>query len=518
MMRVNFLKRLESSVHSFTLTMKRTIDKIEELEDRIKRFERLKEERPDVTVDDFSDIDPEDEDLQAAFVGKKLKFSLEHIDIHRWKRDLNQDKEQLEILYFVAKDITKVRDAKLIELRDLIAHKYRQPTRTKDGKENRKVLIFTAFADTAEYLFNALKEWVTNDLGLQIAMVSGGPKGNKTTLGKNDFSHILTHFSPISKSRAKVASLSEDEEIDILIATDCISEGQNLQDCDYLINYDIHWNPVRIIQRFGRIDRIGCINDEIQMVNFWPTENLDNYIRLKTRVEARMALVDITATGEDNLLDRVKDLVEDELTFRDKQLLRLKEEVLDLEDFDENVSLNEFTLDDFRVDLMRYIENNRQRLEEAPVGLYAVVPAHPDYPVIRPGVIFCLKQKGDSSGNEKVNSLQPYFLVYLYDSDRVIRYNFAQPKQILEIMRMLCAEKKIPYEKLCNLFDQDTKNGEDMSKYDGLLNAAVKAIAGSFKKRTLSNLLSGRAGVLSDRKKQVTTSDDFELVTWIVIR
>ena len=254
------------------------------------------------------------------------------------------------------------------------------------------------------------------------------------------------------------------------------------------------------------------------MVNFWPTDNLDNYIRLKIRVEARMALVDITATGEDNLLDRVKDLVEDELTYRDKQLLRLREEVLDLEDFNENVSLNEFTLDDFRVDLMRYIENNRKRLEEAPLGLYAVVPTHPDYPVIRPGVIFCLQQKGDSSGNEKVNPLQPYFLIYLYDNDRVIRYNFAQPKQILEIFRMLCAERTTPYEKLCNLFDQHTKNGEDMGQYDGLLNAAVKAIAGSFKKRTLGNLLSSRDGVLSDRHKQVTSSDDFELVTWIVIK
>ncbi len=518
MMRVNFLKRLESSVHSFRLTMKRTIDKIKDLEDRIVRFEKLKEERPDVTVDDFRDIDPEDEDLQAAFVGKKLKFSLEHIDIDRWKRDLRQDKEQLQILYLVAKDVTKARDAKLVELKNQIRHKALNPTRTKDGRENRKVLIFTAFADTAEYLYDSLREWIANELGLHVAMVSGGAKENQTTFGKNDFNHILTHFSPISKNRDKMPSLFQEGEIDILIATDCISEGQNLQDGDYLINYDIHWNPVRIIQRFGRIDRIGSVNNEIQMINFWPTDNLDNYIRLKNRVEARMALVDITATGEDNLLDRVKDLVEDELTYRDKQLLRLKEEVLDLEDFDENVSLNEFTLDDFRVDLMRYIENNRRRLEEAPLGLYAVVPAHPDYPVIRPGVIFCLKQKGDSAGNEKVNPLQPHFLVYLYDNDRVIRYNFAQPKQILEISRMLCAERTTPYEKLCNLFDQHTKNGEDMSQYDGLLNAAVKAIARSFKKRTLSNLLSGRHGVLSDRDKHVTSSDDFELVTWIVIR
>jgi len=424
----------------------------------------------------------------------------------------------LQLLYLAAKDVTEARDAKLNKLGKLIENKVFNPTLTKTGRGNRKVLIFTAFADTAEYLYDALKEWIVNDLGLQMAMISGGSRANQTTYGKNEFGHILAHFSPFSKRRSSMSSLPQDKEIDILIATDCISEGQNLQDCDYLINYDIHWNPVRIIQRFGRIDRIGSINDEIQMVNFWPTDNLDNYIRLKTRVEARMALVDITATGEDNLLDRVKDLVEDELTYRDKQLLRLREEVLDLEDFDENVSLNEFTLDDFRVDLMRYIENNRKRLEEAPLGLYAVVPTHPVYPIIRPGVIFCFKQKGDSSGNEKVNPLQPYFLIYLYDSDRVVRYNFAQPKQILEILRMLCADKATPYEELCNLFDQQTMNGEDMSQYDGLLDAAIKAIAGSFKKRTLGNLLSGRDGVLSDQSKQASSANDFDLMTWIVIK
>ena len=336
--------------------------------------------------------------------------------------------------------------------------------------------------------------------------------------GENDFTHILTNFSPVSKNRNKMPNMPQEGEIDILIATDCISEGQNLQDCDFLVNYDIHWNPVRIIQRFGRIDRIGSINNTIQMVNFWPTDNLDNYIRLKTRVEARMALVDITATGEDNLLDRVKDIVKDELTYRDKQLLRLREEVLDLEDFDETISMTQFTLDDFRADLMRYIEANRKQLEDAPLGLYAVAPTHQDYSVIRPGVIFCLKQKGKSEGNEKVNPVQPYFLVYLYEEDLAVRYNFAQPKQILEILRLLCADKTVPYENLCNLFDQQTDNAKDMSIYDSLLDAAVRAIAGSFKRRSAGQLISGRNGILPDRKKQVTSSDDFELITWIIVK
>jgi SNF2 family DNA or RNA helicase len=519
MMRVNFLKRLESSVYSFTLTMQRTIEKIEALEERIEQFEKFKAENPEILLDDPDDIDPEDEDLiPSAFVGKKLKFSLEHLDIDRWKADLQRDKQQLNSLYAVAKDVTPDRDAKLADLREIIENRINNPSLTKTGTENRKVLIFTAFADTAVYLYQYLKDWIKNEIGMHVAMVSGGSAENRTTFGRNDFNHILANFSPISKNRGKMPNMPQDDEIDILIATDCISEGQNLQDCDFLINYDIHWNPVRIIQRFGRIDRIGSINEAVQMVNFWPTDNLDNYIRLKTRVEARMALVDITATGEDNLLDRVKDIVEDELTYRDKQLLRLREEVLDLEDFDETISLTDFTLDDFRADLMRYIEANRKQLEDAPLGLYGVVPVHLDYSIIRPGVIFCLKQKGESGGNERVNPVQPYFLVYIYEKDLAVRYNFAQPKQILEIMRLLCADKTSVYENICNLFDQQTNNAQDMGLYNSLLNTAVRAITGSFKKRAADQLISGRNGVLPDGKKQLRSSDNFELITWVVIK
>jgi hypothetical protein len=499
--------------------MQRTIDKIEALETRIETFEKFKADNPEVLLDDPDDIDPEDEDLiPSAFVGKKLKFNLEHIDIDQWKADLQRDKQQLHTLYLAAKDVTPDRDDKLGELKKLIGQRVNNPSLTKNGEKNHKILLFTAFSDTAEYLYRSLKEWIKNEIGLHVALVSGGSGKNRTTFGKSDFNHILTNFSPISKNRNKMPNMQQGDEIDILIATDCISEGQNLQDCDFLVNYDIHWNPVRIIQRFGRIDRIGSINETIQMVNFWPTDNLDNYIRLKTRVEARMALVDITATGEDNLLDRVKDIVEDELTYRDKQLLRLREEVLDLEDFDENISLTEFTLDDFRADLMRYIETNRKQLDEAPLGLYAVVPTHREYSMIRPGVIFCLKQKGQSDGNEKVNPVQPYFLVYIYEKDLAVRYNFAQPKQILEIMRLICSDKTVPYENLCNLFDQQTCNAQDMGTCNSLLNAAIRAIAGSFKKRTAGQLISSRNGVLPDRKKQVRSSDDFELITWIVIK
>jgi len=314
-------------------------------------------------------------------------------------------------------------------------------------------------------------------------------------------------------------SMPQAGEIDLVIATDCISEGQNLQDCDYLVNYDIHWNPVRIIQRFGRIDRIGSINDEIQLVNFWPTHDLNKYINLKNRVEARMALVDIAATQEENILnvDELQDLITDDLKYRDKQLMRLKDEVLDLEDFNESVALSEFTLDDFRIELAKYIEANRLPLAQAPLGLYAIAPVSLDVKQIAPGVIYCLRQKGNTSGNETINPLQPYYLVYVWD-DGTVRYTFAQPKQILEIFRALCVDKALPYETLCKLFDHETSDGSDMAKYSELLKKAVESIAHTFRKRAVSGLLSGRRGLLNETSIQISETTDFDLITWLVIK
>ena len=519
MMKVNFLKRLESSVHSFGITMERTIEKIEKLERRIKRFQEFRDENPDMDLEDV-DIDAlEDEELQEAMqVGKKLIFKMAHLDTERWLEDLQHDREQLELPHLYAKDVTVARDAKLAELKELIAEKVKQPTKHKKGRSNRKVLIFTAFADTAAYLYKGLEQWATKELGIHIAMVSGGTDGNKTSFGKTEFSNILTNFSPNSKKRHKMKFMPQDEEIDLLIGTDCISEGQNLQDCDYLINYDIHWNPVRIIQRFGRIDRIGNTNDSVQLVNFWPTPDLNRYIKLKNRVEARMALVDIAATQGDNLLapEEIEDMLADDLKYRDQQLLKLRDEVLDLEDFNESVALNEFTLDDFRIDLMNYIESNRKTLEDAPFGLYTVVPSHPDYQMITKGVIFCLRQKGDSTGNEKINPLQPYFLIYIRE-DGEVRYTFAQPKQILEMYRLLCAGVKKPYESLCTLFDKQTNNGTDMATYNGLLQKAVSFLSRTYQKRAIGNLLSGRGGRMIEQQKQVSNTTDFELITWLVI-
>lgn len=520
MMKVNFLKRLESSVHSFNITMERTIEKIEELEERIRAFiAHQASEAEEVQQELFLDPGEEDDELAQAFeVGGKLKIPMAHLDVSAWLADLQRDKDQLSLLAGVANDVTSDRDAKLADLRKLIEQKVTNPTTNRKGEENRKVVVFCAFADTAAYLYDNLRNWARETLDVHIALVSGGAKANQTTFGQADFNQILTNFSPRAKQRDKIKSMPQEGEIDILIATDCISEGQNLQDCDLLVNYDIHWNPVRIIQRFGRIDRIGSLNSEIQLVNFWPTEDLNKYIDLKNRVEARMALVDIAATAEDNVLqaEELEELIHEDLRYRDKQLLRLKDEVLDLEDFNESVSLTEFTLDDFRMELAAYIEANRAALEEAPFGLYAVVPPHPEYATIQPGVIYCLKQNQEAKGNEAVNALQPYFLVYIRD-DGEVRYNFTAPKQILEIFRAVCQGQQVPYKQLCELFDQHTANGEDMGHYSELLEKAVAAIAAQFTRKATGNLFSSRGGKLTDASKQVKHTDDFELITWLII-
>ena len=522
MMKVNFLKRLESSVRSFAITMERTVGKIEDLEARLRHFQG--QQNADAAIDQADLFDEpqgeEDEDVAEAFqVGTKLKYQMQHLDVTTWLHDLARDKQQLALLMDSAQAVDATRDAKLAELKKLVAHKVRHPSTNEQGEENRKVVVFCAFADTAAYLYEELEPWVRQELGVHIALVSGGTRPNRSTFGRPEFTHILANFAPRAKQRSKMRSMPQDGEIDILIATDCISEGQNLQDCDYLINYDIHWNPVRIIQRFGRIDRIGSVNAAIQLVNFWPTPDLNKYINLKNRVEARMALVDISATAEDNVLQAqdLEELIKQDLRYRDKQLLRLKDEVLDLEDFNESVALNEFTLDDFRMELAGYIEANRTKLEEAPFGLYAVVPPLADAAAIQPGVIYCLKQRADAAGNEAVNPLQPYFLVYI-QGDGEVRYNFTAPKQVLELFRALCQGQSEPHAALCKLFDAETRDGQDMQRYSALLDQAVAAIAAQFGRKNAGNLFTGRGGKLVAAQGAIKAATDFELITWLVIQ
>ena len=538
MMKVNFLKRLESSVHSFAKTLRRTVADIEKRESEISAFlEAVPNEKSfDPFAETAETYGEEDADVQTYVEGgKNQTYRYEHLDLETWLADLQDDKTQLEKICKTAESITPDRDAKLVKLKELITTKAQKPTINRDGAENRKVLVFTAFADTANYLYDELHGWAAETLGIEAAVVTGSESRNNLT--RNDFDEILAHFSPVSKTQEKdededkgktaTAVVTEIDEIDLLIATDCISEGQNLQDCDYVVNYDIHWNPVRIIQRFGRIDRIGSKNEKIYLVNFWPTPELDAYINLKPRVEARMALVNLTATGDDDLLslktEADKAPINAVWSHRDEQLRRMQTEILDFDDIEEHFNLNQFTLDDFRAQLLNYLRQNEAKLREAPFGLYAITaPMTQDgTPVdIAPGVIFCLKQvlaEGtDDAEGQKLNPIYPYFLVYV-TNEEVVSIGFTNPKRILELLNRLCVGKTEPDRDLCRAFDAETDNGSDMTVYEILMEAVRKSIRVEYDRKVVDQLNASADALLPMADTQITEGTEFELVTWLVI-
>lgn len=509
MMRVNFLKRLESSAHSLTETLERTISKIDDLLDKIERYEQKQ-----AGQDTQADILPDDDEDDEEFLINRARnpYHLQELDLPRWKQDLSKDKETLTAALGQVKVITPERDGKLQELRQRIREKAQSPTTDKDDQPNRKLLIFTTFKDTAEYLYENLSDLVT-ELSLNMAMVAGDT--TRTAFGENNFNAILTNFAPRARGRAESTS----GEIDVLIATDCISEGQNLQDCDTVLNYDIHWNPVRIIQRFGRIDRIGSRNTSVRMLNYWPTKDMDVYLRLEGRVAARMALADAAASGNDDPLDESAfEQAQMELNFRDQQLQQLREEVLDLDELTDGVVMSDFTLDYFFAQLLRYLEKNQAELETTPNGAYAVTDSKDG--TVRPGVIFFLRQRNASADKQEktASPIHPYYAVYIRTTGD-IRYGCANARQVMEAFEASAVGKTEPLQRLCDQFDRETQNGTDMSHYDKLLSAVIVHISKMHQKRQIQGLAAGapRDAKLVPASKSPKQADNFELVTWLVI-
>ncbi|NEJ64893.1 helicase-related protein [Rhizobium ruizarguesonis] len=511
MMKVGFLKRLESSVNSFRMTMDRMIERIDQRLVDLANFDAgatlVAIEADEIELDD---------DLEEAFeVGGALKYNLAHLDRDAWKAALLRDRERVNWLAKAARQVSPERDAKLAALREIIRNKAINPTKNRIGEANRKIILFTAFSDTARYLYEELQP-TAKECGVNAALVTGS--GCKATFGRAVFQDILVNFAPRAKRRGAMRKAEKDGEIDLLIATDCISEGQNLQDADQLVNVDIHWNPVRLIQRFGRIDRIGSLNEQIRMINFWPTEDLNKYLKLKDRVEARMALVDLSATGEDNLLDARAE-AEGDARWRDEQLLRLKNEVFDLEETSGGVTLADFALDDFRADLLAFARSNETALREAPLGLHAIVPKDVEGGAVEPGVIFCLRRRPADQNPEqaRINPLDPFYLVHVRDDGKV-RFGFGQPKPILEAWRALSVGRKEPFEALCNAFDDATAQGEKLEHYDMLIQAAVASIGAASVSRTLSVLTGSRAAKVPDEASQARSSSQYDLITWLIVR
>ena len=505
---INLMKRMESSVYSFNLTLKRIKDLIESTIDTIDRFNKQSAHEIELTdisnMDEFDDEDQNTDDLFSF--GRKIKIDLADMDYVSWRDSLEKDAEVLELLTVMVSDITPEHDSKLQELYKIIDEKISNPI----NEGNKKIIIFTAFADTARYLYDNVSKYVKSNYGLNTAMVSGSIDG-RTTCPKlrGDLNTVLTCFSPISKGRDLFENIPK-EDIDILIATDCISEGQNLQDCDYLINYDIHWNPVRIIQRFGRIDRIGSKNKYIQLVNFWPDVTLDDYINLKAKVETRMKIVNMTSTGTDDD-NPLSDEEKADLEYRKAQLEKLQEEVVDIEDMTTGISIMDLGLNEFRLDLLEYIKNHPD-IEKAPFGLNAVVPANDDAPA---GVIFVLKNRSDSVNIDNQNRLHPFYMVYISDDGKVI-CDHLSPKDMLDKMRFLCKGKTEPIPEVYKQFNKETRDGKDMSKFSELLGEAIASIIEVKDESDIDSFLGGSQ--VSFLSNEIKGLDDFELICFLVIR
>ena len=504
LMSINLLKRLESSVYAFRLTIDRVYHLIQSTIETIHTYQsggKLLE------LEDFTDVDEFDMDDQNTdyfSVGKRVKIDLADMDYLSWLRELEKDADNLQLLSLMIGDITPAHDTKLQTLLELIQKKQEHPI----NPGNRKIIIFTAFSDTADYLYREVAPFVKQNFGLNTAEITGTVDG-KTTIPRlrSDLNTVLTCFSPVSKGR-DILMPNSMEELDILIATDCISEGQNLQDCDYLINYDIHWNPVRIIQRFGRIDRIGSRNRVIQLVNFWPDMDLDEYINLKSRVETRMKISVMTSTGDD---DPINEEEKGDLEYRRQQLKRLQEEVVDIEEMSSGISIMDLGLNEFRLDLLEYMKHHHD-VETTPHGMHAVVPAREDAPA---GAIFVLRNVNDSVNVDHRNRIHPFYMVYI-GMDGEILCDYLNPKQMLDTIRLLCRGKTEPISDLCRQFNQETDDGRDMSEMSELLNEAVNSILDVKEESDIDSLF--KSGGTTALLSQVSGLEDFELICFLVVK
>ena len=491
LMRVNLLKRLESSIDAFRISLERIYEGNLATKQMLDKAERLVAQRDMAQIDAaMVHVDPADLD--------RLKLG----------QDIDYDISVLEQLLGYAREITPERDEKLRVLRELIEQKAASPF----NGGNRKILVFSAFADTVNYLYDQLAEPLANELGLECAMVTGDvARTHSLKVKRTTFDTALAHFSPVSKELSDARRRLG--EIDILFATDCISEGQNLQDCDCLVNYDIHWNPVRIIQRFGRIDRLGSTNTTIQLVNFWPDIELDEYIQLEGRVKGRMALLDASATGEENVLEGKRNDEMNDLKYRRQQLQALQEEVLNLEDMSGGISITDFAFDDFRAELKRYVQNHPGLLENSPCGLCAVTPIPPELADdVEPGIVFCMKQNDESRDPKDTNPTFPYYVIYVTENDSVMSPH-TQPKAALDIMRATCDGEAQPLHDLCKRFNRKTKDGTDMAHANALLQTAVSDITGVQEAKGIEQLFSvGEVG-----GGAVLGFDDYSIVSFVVL-
>ena len=514
LMRVNILKRLESSIYSFEITLSKILGQIDSTLDKIYEFETNNIWNSEYSFDlnDSNILEWEEEEMERLSIWNKVRVKLQDMDLYKWKENLWDDKDILDEMIREARKITVNRDAKLKDLKDLITGKIKNPI----NDNNKKIIIFSSFADTTKYLYQNISKFVKEEFWLESALVTWSWNNKVTSKNiSSEYSSILTHFSPISKEKDKIYPNIK-EDIDILIATDCISEWQNLQDCDYLINYDIHWNPVRIIQRFWRIDRIWSKNDVIQLVNFWPNVELEEYINLENRVRWRMVLLNSSATGEDDVIEENNSKEMNDLQYRKKQLEQIQNEVIDIEDLSNWVTITDLTMNDFKMDLSEYIKENKESLEKSSTWIYALANNIESLEWAEPWIILTLKQLNLSEVKSKeFNAIHPYYIVYIKQSWE-IQFSYLQAKKTLDIFKKLCSwNKEVAYD-LVDIFDKETNDWKNMSFYSEKLEQVILNIVWNKKEKEIESIFSLWESSLADNK--ITWLDDFELISFLIIK
>lgn len=570
MMYILLVKRLESSWFSFQSTVEKILAHHQNALDRIKQYQETKKEtvwnEAQSSLFDDDDILAQIEDFT---LGKKRKTRLIDIDrsgnIEAFKKDLKADIEALQLLQSnliqferkIAKEIKKPRnhsseDDKLETLINRIVKK----RQAGENYGNAKVLIFTVYKDTAFYLFEQLKARGFNN----VAAVSGDSSTVWNEEGETKkYEPILQRFAPFTKlfrekewtfePSSKELSLSKQFDewqhwiaendkiiyeklqnpIDILIATDALSEGQNLQDCDLVINYDIHWNPVRVIQRMGRIDRLGSPNTKIFGINFWPSNNINTYLNLQGRIEQRMATMKLAGSEVHlDFSDTFKEMAEDE-NLEQKQKARMLEQMQsswEEIETEKTLGFDDFSLETFRQELLEELKKNEQFYKSLPNGIYTGFKAIEEV-CPQEGMIALL---GYPSKPTKSNHFEykGYELIYIDHSGKSV---FLNQKEVLNAL----AKHKDEIRFVPKAIDQGepqsiehlssalstwlkSQASEEVVQEDG----TVKQKMGKASLDMLNKLKSGSKTAIQKLKEEGTASqkynkDNFDLITWFII-
>ena len=549
MMYILLVKRLESSWYAFYLTLNKILDKSNAIYAAIQEFEKTNKSINIASGNSLYDEDEDDEytvgkrEVKLSDIQKDGKLALfkEHI-----KADISVMQNVIEDLKTFQNQISKEKDYKSKDKK--IEELIKQINSKQAAGTNKKVLIFTTYRDTAYYLYNELSKRGYKKLGVVSGSDSMYSYSNENL---KQFEPLLERFCPFTKlfigknwpdytekksienfdhwkkwikdNDSKTNTILE-EEIEILIATDCLSEGQNLQDCDFVVNYDIHWNPVRIIQRVGRIDRIGSPNKTFGVLNFWPTDNINEYLNLEDRIVDRLVAVRLTgAEVNKDLIDKLtKKMVNDNTDESQKRKL-LEQMTLSIEDIEDSKSFgfSDLTLDIFRQELNASIRLDAKKWERIPKGSFSGFKITNIDLCPENGVIALMGYPARNKTNQS-HAFKTFKLIYLDEQGNLV--DDSQIKTLTALSTHFKEKRNVP-EKV------DKRDLEELNKYSAMFETYFSNLNNSNSnenKREKADTIKGlKSGSILSKVKESNTEngleellkkENYELIAWMIVK